>query len=138
MASEQAPQMIRTVIQPDPNSTALALTLAPLPRPAPEDADAHLIQVKATSPCLNELTWEVNFPDLFPPDRERVPCTECAGVVVRAPAGGASGFKPGDEVYFRLNAWQRGCLSEYTLAPTFELALKPKACSSTAAWTRTA
>ncbi|KJZ74928.1 hypothetical protein HIM_05659 [Hirsutella minnesotensis 3608] len=128
MAFDQLPQTIKTVIQPDPKSPSLILTQAPLPSLPPGDEETHLIQVKATSPCLNELTWEVNFPHLFPPDRERVPCTECAGVVVKSPTASSS-FKPGDEVYFRLNAWERGCLSEYSLARADEMALKPASLS---------
>ncbi|POR38980.1 Reticulon-4-interacting protein 1, mitochondrial [Tolypocladium paradoxum] len=128
MSVHNLPRTIKTVIQPDPESSSLTLTQTPLPIGRPDDDDAYLIQVKATSPCLGELTWESSFPDLFPPDRERVPCTECAGVVVQAPTT-AGPFKSGDEVYFRLDAWRRGCLSEYTLARPAEMAHKPKSLS---------
>ncbi|KND91267.1 Reticulon-4-interacting protein 1, mitochondrial [Tolypocladium ophioglossoides CBS 100239] len=128
MSVPNPPQTIKTVIQPDPQSPSLTLTLTPLPIGKPDDHDVHLIQVKATSPCFGELTWEVNFPDFFLTDRERVPCTECAGVVVKAPSATGT-FKPGDEVYFRLDAWRRGCLSEYTLAGPAEMAHKPKSLS---------
>ena len=83
-----------------------------------------MIQIKATSPCRDELLWEAKFPQLFPPGRERVPGTEGAGVVVKVPVEGSS-FKPGDEVYFRQPASERGCLSDYTYVNTEYLALKP-------------
>ncbi|CAM1509899.1 Fc.00g002340.m01.CDS01 [Cosmosporella sp. VM-42] len=119
------PTTIKAVYQPDPSSQSLLQTTTPIP--TPKDPRDYLIQVKATSPCLNELTWEVNFASLFPPDRERVPCTECAGVVSTAPANGK--FKVGDEVFFRRDAWSTGCLREYTLARDEEMALKPKSLS---------
>ncbi|KAJ6028698.1 zinc-binding dehydrogenase domain-containing protein [Penicillium herquei] len=119
------PQNVRAVLQLDPKTDTLILTKTALPMPKEGDTEEHLVQIKATSPCLGELTWERYFPDAFSTDRERVPGTEGAGVVVTAPAG--SPFKPGDEVYFRNHADRRGCLSEYTLVNKSSLALKPKA-----------
>ncbi|KAH6608440.1 hypothetical protein Trco_001786 [Trichoderma cornu-damae] len=116
------PATIKAVYQQDPKLTTLKLLQTPIPKPAgPED---HLIKVKATAPCLGELGWEINYPSIFPPNRERVPGTEGAGVVATSPA--SSPFQPGDEVYFRLHARYPGCLREYTIVHTEELALKPK------------
>ncbi|KAM4062097.1 zinc-binding dehydrogenase [Hirsutella rhossiliensis] len=123
--STALPQTVRAVIQPDPETDALILTETALPRPKEGDSEEHLVQIKATSPCLGELTWERYFPDTFTAERERVPGTEGAGVVVTAPFG--SPFKPGDEVYFRNEANRRGCLSDYTLVQKSALALKPSA-----------
>lgn len=120
------PQNIRAVLQPDPNTNNLILTRTALPVPEEGDTEEHLVQIKATSPCLSELTWERNFPDAFSSDhkRERVPGTEGAGIIITAPEG--SPFKPNDEVYFRNSAERRGCLSDYTLVQKASLALKPK------------
>lgn len=120
------PQNIRAVIQPDPNVDKLILTKTALPLPNEGDTEEHLVQIKATSPCLAELTWERNFPDAFSGEhkRERVPGTEGAGIIITAPEG--SPFKPNDEVYFRNQAERRGCLSDYTLINKSSLALKPK------------
>ncbi|KAL7792045.1 NAD(P)-binding protein [Trichoderma ceciliae] len=122
MATANLPATIKAVYQQDPKLTTLKLLQTPIPKPAgPED---HLIKIKATAPCLGELGWEVNYPTIFPPNRERVPGTEGAGIVATSPP--ASPFKPGDEVYFRLHAKFPGCLREYTIVHTEELALKPK------------
>ncbi|KAL6904100.1 hypothetical protein GGI43DRAFT_421576 [Trichoderma evansii] len=122
MATSNLPASIKAVYQLDPNSTALNLLHIPIPKPTgPAD---HLIKIKGTSPCLGELGWEKNFPHLFPPNRQRVPGTEGAGVVETSPTN--SPFKPGDEVYFRLPAKVPGCMREYTIVHTEELALKPK------------
>ncbi|KAL6816352.1 NAD(P)-binding protein [Trichoderma camerunense] len=122
MASANLPTTIRAIYQIDPKLTTLELRKTPLPKPA--GPDDHLIKIKATAPCLGELGWEVNYPSLFPPNRERVPGTEAAGIVATSPE--SSPFKPGDEVYFRLHARFPGCLREYTIVHTEELALKPK------------
>lgn len=122
MASANLPTTIRAIYQIDPKRTTLELRRTPLPKPA--GPDDHLIKIKATAPCLGELGWEVNYPSLFPPNRERVPGTEAAGIVATSPD--SSPFKPGDEVYFRLHARFPGCLREYTIVHTEELALKPK------------
>jgi NADPH:quinone reductase-like Zn-dependent oxidoreductase len=102
------------------------------PMPVPSHPEDHLIKVYAASPCLGELSWAKNFPDLFPADREPVPGQDMAGVVVTAPAG--SHFKSGDEVFCRIEAVRPGSGREYTLARTRELALKPK----TYDWIKTA
>lgn len=118
------PRKVRAVLQPDPMTETLILTETDLPMPKEGDTEEHLVQIKATSPCVSELTWERYFPQAFPADRERVPGTEGAGVIITAPTGSA--FKPGDEVYFRNQASRRGCLSDYTLINKSSLALKPK------------
>ncbi|KAF7543963.1 hypothetical protein G7Z17_g10318 [Cylindrodendrum hubeiense] len=127
MATTSLPTTIKAVLQPDPKSNHLILTTTPLPKLS--DPQDYLIQVKAVCPCLDELTWEVKFPQLFTSSRERVPCTECAGVVVDGPADGP--FKPGDEVFYRNDAWHTGTLREYSVVGTPYLALKPK----TLSWT---
>lgn len=122
MATSNLPATIRAVYQQDPKLTTLKLLQTPIPKASgPEE---HLVKIKATAPCLGELGWEVNFPSLFPPNRERVPGTEGAGIIATSPP--SSPFKPGDEVYFRLHARYPGCLREYTIVHTEELALKPK------------
>ncbi|KOS22822.1 Reticulon-4-interacting protein 1 [Escovopsis weberi] len=121
------PKTIRAVYQESPGSSTLFLTETPLPVPA--GPDEHLIKIKSTAPCLGELAWEINFPHLFPPPRERVPGTEGAGVVVSSPGPDSSPFRPGDEVFFRLPANRPGCLREYTVALTAELARKPRGMS---------
>ncbi|KAL7933002.1 NAD(P)-binding protein [Trichoderma chlorosporum] len=122
MASANLPTTIRAVYQINPKLNTLKLMQKPIPQPS--GPDEHLIKIKATAPCLGELGWEVNYPSLFPPNRERVPGTEGAGIVTTSPE--SSPFKPGDEVYFRIHARFPGCLREYTIAHTEELALKPK------------
>ncbi|KAK7426125.1 hypothetical protein QQZ08_007435 [Neonectria magnoliae] len=71
----------------------------------------------------------MNYPRLFPPDRERIPCTECAGVVVDGPGDGP--FQPGDAVFFRIDAGTTGTLREYAVARAAQMARKPK----TLSWT---
>ncbi|KAK7397637.1 hypothetical protein QQX98_012992 [Neonectria punicea] len=127
MAIVSLPTTMKAIYQPDPNSTHLELTTLPLPRLS--DPEDYLIHVKAASPCLNELTWEMNYPQLFPPDRERIPCTECAGVVVDGPGDGP--FQPGDDVFFRIDAGSTGTLREYAVARAAQMARKPK----TLSWT---
>ena len=116
------PTTMKVVHQPDPNSTKLVLEDGPLPTPShPEDC---LVKVYTASPCAGELHWEVNFPSVFAPGRERVPCTEAAGVIVQAPP--SPDFNVGDEVYFRLDPSMTGNLRQYTLARLSNLAHKPK------------
>jgi NADPH:quinone reductase-like Zn-dependent oxidoreductase len=118
---------MQVVHQPDPNSTTLVLENGPLPQPSdPEDC---IIKVHTATPCLNELHWEIWFPALFAPGRERVPCTEGAGVIAQLPSGESAksyGFSIGDEVMFRINPSQTGNLREYTLVRLSQLAHKPK------------
>lgn len=131
MATLSLPQTMKVVHQPDPKSTNLVLEDGPLPKPShPED---YLIRVHTASPCPGELHWEVNFPSVFTPGRERVPCTEAAGVIVQAPpqsgappAARSSQFKVGDEVFFRLDPAMTGNLRQYTLARLANMAHKPK------------
>jgi NADPH:quinone reductase-like Zn-dependent oxidoreductase len=116
------PATMRTVHQPDRNSARLIIEEEPLPIAThPED---HLIKVRATAPCLGELWWMRDYPDLFKEYKEPVPCSDLAGTVILAPED--SPFKPGDEVFARINAKRPGAARDYTLARTSELALKPK------------
>ncbi|KAJ6789366.1 hypothetical protein PWT90_00919 [Aphanocladium album] len=121
------PSTMKVVHQPDPQSINLVLEDGPLPKLVhPEDC---LVRIYTASPCLGELHWEAWFPALFNPGRERVPCTEAAGVIVQAPAQqdhATRVFKEGDEVFFRLGAGLTGNLREYSIARVSQLALKPK------------
>jgi NADPH:quinone reductase-like Zn-dependent oxidoreductase len=123
MATTSIPSKIRSVFQPDINSTDLILTDLPL-RPAKEGTEEHLIKVYATSPCAGELLWARDFPGIMDADRVAVPCNDLSGVVVTAPA--SSPFQPGTEIYTRTPAARTGNARAYTIALTSELALKPK------------
>lgn len=118
---------MKVVHQPDPNSIRLVLEEAPLP--AISRPDECLVRVHTTTPCPGELHWEVWFPSLFAPGRERVPCTEAAGVIEKiaeSDEGRASNFKVGDEVFFRVEPSQTGHLRQYTLARLSQIAHKAK------------
>lgn len=123
---------MKVVHQPDPKSTDLVLEDGPLPKRV--HAEDCLIRIYTASPCLGELHWEEWFPSLFEPGRERVPCTEAAGVIVEAPPppqqhDAASSdqrvFKEGDHVFFRLAPAMAGNLRQYAIARTSQLAHKP-------------
>lgn len=114
---------MRTILQPDRNSSRLIMTEVPVPVPThPEDV---LVKVAATTPCLGELWWARDFPDTVPADKQPVPGQDLAGTVVAAPEG--SKFKEGDEVFARIDASRPGAAREYALARESELALKPRA-----------
>ncbi|WOO81079.1 putative zinc-binding oxidoreductase, mitochondrial [Vanrija pseudolonga] len=119
---------IKAVLQEDPNSNKLTLTRLPPPLFDPAGTSA-LVRVYAASPCKSELSWEANFPSLFPAGRLRVPGTEGAGTVEQAPDG--SSFNAGDEVFFRIHASIPGALREVTLVPLSMLAQKPAGLSWT-------
>ncbi|SPO06336.1 related to zinc-binding oxidoreductase [Cephalotrichum gorgonifer] len=116
------PKTMRTILQTDKNSSKLTMKEVPLPTPThPNDV---LVKVAATSPCLGELWWARDFPDSVPVGKEPVPGQDLAGTVVAAPEGSA--FKPGDEVFARIDASRPGAGREYALARESELALRPK------------
>jgi NADPH:quinone reductase-like Zn-dependent oxidoreductase len=120
---------IKAVRQPDPRYQTLVLS--DIPTPTLSGPDERLIRVRAAAPCRHELTWELSSADAYtdaPDDRLRVPCTECAGVVVASGATDpdSAPFKPGDEVFFRIEVGNVGCLRELTVARVAEMALKPK------------
>lgn len=116
------PDTIRVVHQPDRTSKRLVLESGPLPSLShPSDV---LIKVAATCPCLGELEWASQLPDLFPADRDPVPGQDAAGTVVRVNSAG--GFKPGDEVFCRITAFKAGGCRDYAVVSAEELALKPK------------
>lgn len=108
-------------------ATSTALTFDPsAPVPATNDEYTHLLKVKATSPCLNELYWPAAFPDLV---KESVPGTEASAVVIQSPSD--SPFQPGSEVFYRMHIGKTGfdvsgCLREYTVARQDSLASKPQ------------
>ncbi|KAK0388343.1 hypothetical protein NLU13_4588 [Sarocladium strictum] len=122
---EQLPTSMKTVRQLDPHSTTLTLDPA-TPVPETNEEYTHLLQVKATSPCLGELHWAAFFPD---PTRERSPGTEASAIVVASPPD--SPFQPGVEVFYRMFVGPTGlpvpgCLREYTTARQDTLARKPR------------
>lgn len=124
------PSEMKAIIQPDIHSIKLIQSTIPIPKPThPDDV---LVGVKATSPCAGELLWAANFPDVIPADKTPIPCPDLAGVVVASPAHSA--FKPGDEVYARVDASRPGAGAEYVLAKERELAIKPKSLD----WVQTA
>jgi NADPH:quinone reductase-like Zn-dependent oxidoreductase len=116
---------MKTVRQLDPNSTTLTLDSS-APVPETNEEYNHLLQVKATSPCLNELHWAAAFPDLI---KESVPGTEASAIVIKSPPD--SPFQPGTEVFYRMYVGSAGlgvpgCLREYTVARQDTLARKPR------------
>jgi NADPH:quinone reductase-like Zn-dependent oxidoreductase len=126
--SSELPKTIKTVFQPDIQSSALILKELPTPIPKPGTTQ-HLIKVYATAPCAGELTWGKYFPDaLFtyegPETRLLIPCYDLAGKVVEAPPN--SPFPPGTDVYTRTPATRSGNARAFTIATTEELAVKPK------------
>jgi NADPH:quinone reductase-like Zn-dependent oxidoreductase len=123
MSTTSIPSKVRSVFQPDINTTDLILTDLPL-HPAKEGTDEHLIKVYATSPCAGELLWARDYPSIMSVDRVAVPCNDLSGVVVTAPT--SSPFQPGTEIYTRTPAARTGNARAYTIALTSELALKPK------------
>ncbi len=131
MAVDNLPPTMRSLFQPDPQSTKLILATVPLPVPKP-GSDEHLIRVHTAAITNGELVWLKNFPAAFPPGRELTPLFDMAGTVVTCPPG--SPFKPGDEVFARTAATRTGSGREYIVAPTVELALRPKSIS----WAETA
>lgn len=121
------PATSKAVVQPDPASTLLKATTLPVPE---ADANECTVEVYATAPCLGELTWEVSFPSLFAHRKDpgaRVPGTEGAGIVRRAPPGSA--FAPGQAVMWRSNAWMWGSARGYTAILCENLAPKPASLS---------
>lgn len=116
---------MKAVRQLSPTSTALTLDPS-APVPATNDEYTHLLRVKATSPCLNELYWPAAFPDIV---KESVPGTEASAIVIQSPPH--SPFQPGSEVFYRMHVGPAGfdvpgCLREYTVARQDTLASKPK------------
>lgn len=119
------PATMKAVRQLDPASTTLTFDPS-APLPTPDDEYNHLLQVKATSPCLNELYWASFHPD---PTKELVPGTEASAVVIKSPQD--SPFPSGTEVFYRMVAGANGltvpgCLREYTIARQDSLARKPR------------
>ncbi|KAF9777328.1 hypothetical protein IL306_004459 [Fusarium sp. DS 682] len=131
MASSNIPVTMKAVVQPDKHSHKLILSdKQPVPKPShPQDV---LVKVHATSPCKGELDWALWAPEFIGDDKIPIPGQDLAGTVVQAPEGSA--FKPGDEVYARIEANRPGAAAEYVLAREKELAIKPKNLS----WAETA
>lgn len=119
------PKKIKTILQPNIQTTELILTETPFP--VPSHPDDVLVHVRAAAPCNGELLWAKNFSGMIPADKLPVPCQDLAATVVAAPAGSA--FAAGDDVFCRIDASRPGCAREYTLARVQELAHKPKSLS---------
>lgn len=117
------PTKIRSIFQPDVQSTDLILTELPI-QLAKEGTDEHLVKVYATAPCAGELLWHKNFPSIMDADKIDIPSYDISGVVVTAPTN--SPFQPGTEIYTRTTASRTGNAREYTIALGTELAVKPK------------
>lgn len=115
------PATMRTVRQVDKMAPDLVLIETPGPRLA--HASDVLVKVAATAPCSGELDWARQYPGNFPQDKEPVPGQDVVGTVVAS--GSNSNFRPGDEVFCRIDASRPGGLREYTVALESELALKP-------------
>ncbi|KAL4728742.1 hypothetical protein ACLX1H_003141 [Fusarium chlamydosporum] len=131
MASSNLPATMRAVLQPDKHSHKLILSdQHPVPKPShPQDV---LVKVHATSPCKGELDWALWAPEFISDDKVPIPGQDLAGTVVQTSKG--SVFKPGDEVYARIEANRPGAAAEYVLAREKELAIRPKNLS----WAETA
>ncbi|KID86544.1 reticulon-4-interacting protein [Metarhizium guizhouense ARSEF 977] len=125
MAQPNLPASMRAVRQRDKLTPELALAQTPVPVPS-QPADV-LVEVAATALCYSELTWARQNPRFFPPDKEPVPGQDMPGTVVQVGPGSSSSssFKPGDQVFCRIDATRAGGLRDYTLALESELALKP-------------
>lgn len=95
------------------------------PEPTSDDhPDHYLIHTKAVALCRGELTWPE---PLDAPGGISVPGFDVAGIVLACPKKSThSGFKPGDEVYARLNPYIKGSARDITIAEEHELALKPR------------
>ncbi|KAG5984973.1 hypothetical protein E4U55_002380 [Claviceps digitariae] len=119
--SSSIPATMRTVRQLDKMAPDLVLIETPVPKLA--HASDVLVKVAATAPCSGELDWVRRYPSVFPEDKEPVPGQDVAGTVVAS--GPNSVFRPGDEVFCRIDASRPGGLREYTVALESELALKP-------------
>lgn len=122
MAENNASATMKAVLQPDKHSHKLIQAECPVPLTAgPHDI---LVKVHATSPCKGELDWAAWMPDYFPHDKTPIPGQDLAGTVVSAPS--TSRFRPGDDVYTRVDARRPGAAAEYTVVPESELGFKPK------------
>ncbi|RYC97026.1 hypothetical protein BFJ63_vAg191 [Fusarium oxysporum f. sp. narcissi] len=122
MASSKLPATMKAILQPDKHSHKLILS-SQQPVPTPTHPQDVLVKVHATCPCKGELDWALWAPE-FIGDKVPIPGQDLAGTVVSAPEN--SGFKPGDEVYARIEANRPGAGAEYVLARVSELAIKPK------------
>lgn len=116
------PTEMKAILQPD--RASLKLVQGTIPVPTPTHPDDVLVRVVATAPAAGELLWARNFPEIIPADKTPVPGQDLAGIVVASPQHSA--FKPGDEVYARIEAARPGAAAEYTLARESELALRPR------------
>jgi len=96
---------------PDPSS--LTCDMVPVPDPGPGEL---LVEVRATAITTGELAWPESWP--------AVPCHDLSGVVA-ATGDGATGWRPGDEVYGLVGFDRPGAAADYVTAPAADLAPKP-------------
>lgn len=109
MTQTNPPASIHTVRQRDKLTPELALAQTPVPVPS-QPADVP-VEVAATALCYSELTWVSQNPRFFAPDKEPVPGQDMSGTVVQDGPGSSSSysssFKPGDQVFCRIDAYRR-------------------------------
>src|SRR6516164_666352 len=104
---------MRAMRASSPDPASLASESVPVPDPGPGEL---LVQVRATAITAGELTWPESWP--------AVPCHDLSGVVA-AIGDGATGWRPGDEVYGLVGFDRPGAAAEYVSAPAADLAPKP-------------
>jgi len=121
--SNKLPPTMRAVLQTDKHGQTLELMTMPTPT-ADTSVGEHLIQVHATAPCKDELTWWATPNLTLDANKEFVPCFDLAGVVVSGPADSA--FQAGEAVFTRTSFARTGNAREYTIAVASEMAHKPE------------
>jgi NADPH:quinone reductase-like Zn-dependent oxidoreductase len=115
---------MRTLHQALPSTK---LSLIEHPTPTATGPYEHLIRIHAFAPCAGELLWPINFPSVLnitSPTRRLIPCYDFSGTVVTAPP--SSPFQPSAKVCARISPGRTGIASEYGIALTDELAVKPR------------
>ena len=121
--SSSTPTLIRSLVQPDIQSTKLALAQTPMPKVHP-DSDEHRIRVHTLALCNGELLWPKTYGAPKFRLKQMIPGYDMAGTVVEAPE--SSPFRVGDEVYARTDYRRQGSAREYTIVVTQELARRPQ------------
>jgi NADPH:quinone reductase-like Zn-dependent oxidoreductase len=104
---------MRAMCASSPDPASLTSQNVPVPDPGPGEL---LVEVRATAITAGELTWPETWP--------ATPCHDLSGVVA-ATGDGATGWRPGDEVYGLVGFDRPGAAAEYVTAPAADLAPKP-------------
>jgi NADPH:quinone reductase-like Zn-dependent oxidoreductase len=104
---------MRAMRASSPDPASLTSKSVPVPDPGPGEL---LVEVHATAVTAGELTWPEDWP--------AIPCHDLSGVVA-AIGDGATGWRPGDEVYGLVGFDRPGAAAEYVTAPAADLAPKP-------------